>query len=194
VTKRSHVKQANNAARRTDLAMADLPDRLTTPRHIELRGRNRSAVGRRIGLLVLGAILILGLANVFGQKPATHTYRSAAADLELQAPARVRSGLLYQARFTIRAHRKLDHVVLQLAPGWAESQTINTIEPSPIAETSRNGSLVLTLGPVPAGQHFTLWMQLQVNPTNVGRRSADVALYDGNTRLVAADRTLTVFP
>jgi hypothetical protein len=33
-----------------------------------------------------------------------------------------------------------------------------------------------------------------VNPTNVGRRSADVALYDGDTRLLAVHRTITVYP
>jgi hypothetical protein len=37
-------------------------------------------------------------------------------------------------------------------------------------------------------------MQLQVNPTNVGRRSQDVALYDGGTLLTTIERTITIFP
>jgi hypothetical protein len=37
-------------------------------------------------------------------------------------------------------------------------------------------------------------MQLQVNPTNVGHRSQDVALFDGTTFLTKIDRTVTVFP
>ena len=37
-------------------------------------------------------------------------------------------------------------------------------------------------------------MQFQVNPTNVGRRSAAVALYDGNELLARVDRTVTVYP
>ncbi len=37
-------------------------------------------------------------------------------------------------------------------------------------------------------------MQFQVNPTNVGRRSADVALYDDETPIVSVDHTLTVLP
>jgi hypothetical protein len=37
-------------------------------------------------------------------------------------------------------------------------------------------------------------MQLQVNPTNVGRRSQDVALYDGGRLLTRIDRTITIFP
>jgi hypothetical protein len=39
-----------------------------------------------------------------------------------------------------------------------------------------------------------LYMQFQVNPTNVGRRSADVGLYDGDELLASVDRTVTVFP
>jgi len=33
-----------------------------------------------------------------------------------------------------------------------------------------------------------------VNATNVGRRRADVTLYDGATKLGAIHRTVTVFP
>jgi hypothetical protein len=71
---------------------------------------------------------------------------------------------------------------------------INTIEPGPLAETSRNGSLALTLGPVKKGEHWTLYMEFQVDPTNVGRRSADVILYDGNEKLLTVDRQVTIFP
>jgi hypothetical protein len=110
------------------------------------------------------------------------------------APSHLRGGLLYEARFTIFARRKLSHVVLLLSPGWLESQQLNTIEPSPVAQGSRDGDLYFTLGAVPKGQVHRLFLQFQVNPTNVGRRSADVALYDGDTRLLAVHRTITVYP
>ena len=45
-----------------------------------------------------------------------------------------------------------------------------------------------------AGQRYLLYMQLQVNPTNVGRRSQRVQLYDGNTLLASVKRTITIFP
>jgi len=175
-------------------SVADIPDGIVLKRNRDLQS---SAFNRPLRYVVLGllvALVVLGLANLFGQHPGTQTGTSAAADLELFAPSRVRGGLIYQARFTIRAHEDLTHAALLLAPGWLESQTINTIEPTPIAETSRNGSLLLTLGPVKKGQHFTLYVEIQVNPTNVGRRGADVALYDGDERLLALDRTITVFP
>jgi hypothetical protein len=37
-------------------------------------------------------------------------------------------------------------------------------------------------------------MQFQVNPTNVGHRSAPVTLMDGDEELLEINRTITVFP
>jgi hypothetical protein len=174
--------------------MTDLPDRLDAVHNIELRGLGFNPIARRVALVVLCAVLVLGLLNTFGQRPETRHYASGWVDLEVYAPAAVRGGLFYQARFTIEPRRKLAHAVLVLSPGWTESQTINTIEPGPAAETSRDGSLALTLGEIPAGQKYTLYIQIQVNPTNVGRRDADVVLYDGDARLLTARRTVTVYP
>jgi hypothetical protein len=75
-----------------------------------------------------------------------------------------------------------------------ESIHINTIEPSPVGAASRDGDLVLELGHVPAGQKHVLYMQFQVNPNNVGRRSQSVSLYDGDELLARAERTVTVYP
>jgi len=98
------------------------------------------------------------------------------------------------ARFTIRAREDVAKATLVLDPGWAEAITINTIEPSPIGEGSDNGRLVLELGHIPAGQKYVLYMHLQINPTNVGHRSQDVELRDGDTVLARVDRTITLFP
>jgi hypothetical protein len=172
--------------------MADLPDFLTLRHNRDRVGRYEVPL-RRVGLAVLCLFLLAGLLNTFGQRPQSSTTAVAAASLKLYAPARVRSGLYYEARFTIDAQNDIKNAMLILDPGWAEGMTINTIEPSPIEEASRNGKLVLTLGHIRAGTTYLLFMQLQVNPTNVGRRSQDVALYDGGTLLASIDRTITVF-
>jgi hypothetical protein len=39
-----------------------------------------------------------------------------------------------------------------------------------------------------------VFLQFSVNPTNVGRRSTDVVLQDGETPLAHIDRAVTVFP
>lgn len=173
--------------------MADVPDHLTLRRNRDREGRKDVAVRRGFtGVLVL--VSLLGVLNVFGQRPSTSTAATAPADLEVYAPARVRAGLYYMARFTIDAHSDLRRATLVLDPGWTEGITINTVEPSPIGEASDNGRLVFELGHVPAGEKYVFFLHLQVNPTNVGHRSQDVELRDGDTPLAHIDRTITIFP
>ena len=173
--------------------MADLPDCLTLKHNRDAAGR-REVVVRRAVLAVLTLVLVAGLLNAFAQRPATATASAADARLDLYTSPRVRGGLYVQARFHIHARTDLENATLVLDPGWAEGMTINTIEPSPVGEASRDGKLSLELGHIPAGTSYLLFMQLQVNPTNVGRRSQDVALYDGDRFITRIDRKVTVFP
>jgi hypothetical protein len=73
--------------------------------------------------------------------------------------------------------------------------SINTIEPSPVSEASNNGRLVFELGHVPAGKSFILFMQFQVNPTNVAwHRPQNVTLLDGTRTITTIHRRITVYP
>lgn len=137
---------------------------------------------------------ILALLNLFGQGRQTSTGSAGAARLSVSAPARVRGGLLYQARFRITARKKLHQAALVLDRGWLDGLTINTIEPSPVSQTSENGRLGLDLGPIPRGRSYVLFVDFQVNPTTVGRQNQTATLYDGNQALITLHRTLTVFP
>jgi hypothetical protein len=174
--------------------VADIPDRIVLKQHRDLEGRTHQIWYRRALVGVLVVFLLLGAFNVFGQRPAGHTVDSRAASLELYAPSKLRGGVLFEARFTISAHEDVKNALLQLSPGWAEGIQINTIEPSPLGEASRNGDLLFTLGHIPAGQKFRLFMEFQVGATNVGRRHADVTLYDGGKKLVHIEREVTVYP
>lgn len=175
-------------------AVADIPDRLELRIARDLEGRGHHIWYRRAVVLLLAAFVALGAANVFGQRPVGHTVLAPAASLELYAPTRLRGGDFWEARFTIRARKDVKNALLQLSPGWAESMQINTMVPSPLGEASRNGDLLFTLGHIPAGQTYRLFMQMQVSATNVGRRHADVTLYDGATKLVHLSRVITVYP
>ena len=175
-------------------AVADIPDRIVLKRDRDLEGRANVIWVRRGVLALLVAFLVLGAFNLFGQRPTGTTADAAKASLELYAPTRLRGGLLWQARFTITAHHDVKNAVLQLSPGWQESMQMNTIEPSPLGQASRDGDMLFTLGHIPAGRRYRLFMQFQVNPTNIGRRQADVTLYDGGTELAHIDRTITVYP
>ncbi len=175
--------------------MADIPDMLVLRRHRDSVGLGRRIWYRRAAIALLGVFLLLGLLNVFGQRPSGAFADSGSAKLELYAPSRLRSGLVYEARFTISAHRDVKNAVLLLSPGWNEGQTMNTMEPSPLGQASKNGDLLLTLGHVRAGTDYRFFIELQTNPTDVAfGRKADVALYDGGTRLVTIHHSFTVYP
>jgi hypothetical protein len=174
--------------------MASAPDTLTLKDHRDLRGRRWQRWVRQGLLLVLGLVLVAALFNSFGQRPTTSTAAAASAQLQVYAPVRVRSGLVYAARFRIDARRSIKDAILVLDPGWAEQYTVNGLAPQPVTEASKDGKLEFGFGHIPSGEHLTFWLSLQVNPTNVGHRTQDVRLYDGNRRLAEVSRTITVFP
>lgn len=174
--------------------MASAPQGIRLNRHRDLEGRGWHIWLRRGLLLLLVIFVLLGLLNVFGQRPVSASASSDAASLKVYAPSAVRGGLLWEARFTIRANRELKDATVVLSSGWFEGNTLNTVEPSPIGEGSRNGSLTFALGHIPRGETHDLYLQFQTNPTNIGRRNADTQLQDGEKLLLSVHRRLTVFP
>jgi hypothetical protein len=173
--------------------VADLPEHLDLGRHRDASWW--SELGARwVVLGLLTAIAIAALFSVFGQHPETSAASGDAATLEVYAPEELRGGLFFEGRFTVTAADGIEDTVLVFAPGWMEQMHINTIEPAPTEEASRDGRLALHFGPLEAGDRFVLYVQFQVNPTNVGRHPADVELYDGESLIATVDRTITVFP
>jgi hypothetical protein len=176
--------------------MPDVPDLLVLERHRDLKSiARRAPLVRRAIMLLVTAGSILGLLNVFGQRPDTMVVRAPAATLKLYAPTHLRSGLLFSARFHIYANEELERATLVLDTGWAEGMAINTIEPSPVGEASRNGKLTFDLGHIPKGQSHILYMQFQVNATNIAwRRSQDVELDDGPRQILVLHHHVTIYP
>jgi hypothetical protein len=170
------------------------PDMLTLKHHRDLEDRAWQIWVRRGLMTLISAIPVVALFNVFGQRPTTATRQAPDASLRLYAPTRLRGGLIYMARFTITAKSELKQANLVLSPGWGESITINTIEPSPIGEGSSNGRIVLQLGHIPAGNTYKLFMDFQVNPTNVGGHAQDVTLADGSRALTTLHHSVFVYP
>jgi hypothetical protein len=173
---------------------ASPPDGIVLKHDRDLTGRAYQIWVRRTLMLVPTAIILAALLGVLGQRPATSVAASTDASLGVYAPEHLRGGLLFEARFDIAARADLEDARLVLDDGWLEGMSINTIEPSPSYETSRDGKLELDLGHIASGESYRLYMQFQVLPTSVGRRSADVALWDGDTRLLVLDRAITVLP
>lgn len=174
--------------------MARAPETLTLARNRDLRGRERVPWVRWTILSLLALLVVAALANAFGQRPATHVGSARGVELEVYSPEHLRSGLFFMARFTIEAEREVHAATLVLEPGWLEGITLNTLEPAPVGEANRDGTIALELGRVRAGTKHVFFLHFQVNPTEVGRRPQDVALYDGDELLFTIERDVTVYP
>ena len=175
---------------------AEAPDYLDLRRHRDLEGRRYQRTVPNILFALICLIPLAAVFNVFGQKPDVQKVANpnGVATLELTAPTAVRSGLLWQARFDIRANKDIRDAVLVLDSGWLESMTMNTAEPSAAEETSRNGSLAMDLGEIPAGKLWRQFLEFQANPVNLGTQSQGVTLYDGNVPLLHLNRDITIWP
>jgi hypothetical protein len=174
--------------------VAQIPDTIVLRRDRDLGPRRNDIWVRRSLFALVCVVPVLALLNMFGQRPDTSTGTASAASLSVSAPSHVRGGLLYQARFRVTARRKLTQAELVLDSGWLDGLTINTMEPSPASQSSKDGKLALDLGPISAGRSYLLVLDFQVNPTTVGAQDQGLTLYDGNRALITLHRTLTVFP
>jgi hypothetical protein len=174
--------------------VADQPDGIVLARHRDLKGRGWHPWVRRglVALVVL--VLVLALFGFVGQSTSTSRAETAAATLTVDAPDAVRGGLLYQARFTIVARQELKQATLVLNEKWIDGLTVNTIEPSPVGEASRDGKLALELGHLAAGARYVLFVDYQVNPTTVGSRTLKADLDDGEQPVVSLTRQLRIWP
>ena len=160
----------------------------------EPRGAKIGLWGRRAVIAAFAAFAVLGLFDVFGQGATATTARTPAAIVRVTAPSAVRGGLFVQSRVEIRALRTLQHPRLVLDEGWVEGMQFNSTEPAPVSEASRDGRVVLSYDRIDAGERLVVWMQFEVNPTNVGHRPYGLELDDADTQVAAVHRWMTVFP
>jgi len=174
--------------------VADQPDGIVLRRHRDLQGRRWHPWLRRGLLGLIALVLVLALFDVFGQETSTTRAEASAATLSVSAPGAVRGGLLFQARITTEVHTDLRDATLVLNQAWLDGLTVNTIEPSPLNEASRDGNLAFDLGHLPAGSKHVLYLDYQVNPTTVGSRTLRLELQDGETPVTSLERTLRIFP
>jgi hypothetical protein len=153
-------------------------------------GQRRGLIARRVTMTIFAAISLLALAGVFGQQATS----SSVPGLTVSAPESVRGGLFWQARIEVVAQADIEHPRLVFDDGWLEGMQVNSIEPAAGSESSRDGRLVLSYGPLKAGDRLVVWMQFEVNPTNAGKRSLALSLDDGTTQVARIERDIRVFP
>jgi hypothetical protein len=174
--------------------MSDLPAGIDLGRHRDFEGRRLGQWLRRGFLLLLVAFVVAALLDAFGQVPETTTASGPGGSLTLTAPARVRGGLYYQAKFEIHATEPLGAPTLVLDSGWYDETTVNTVEPEPAGTTSDPDRVKLRYPPLAPGRTLVVYINLQANPTNVGSHDAGVSLYDADRPIATIDRTQLDFP
>jgi hypothetical protein len=174
--------------------MEMLPHGLSRDRHVELKGRRGEPWARRVFIGVLALVVAAALLGAAGQSHTTGRAQAPAATLTVKAPTRVRGGLFFQGRFDIVAREPIGKPRLVLGNGWTEEMQLNTIEPSPTSETSNAGELELEYDPLHTGDHLTIWLQFEVNPTGAGHRKRDATLLDGDRVLARVPAEITVLP
>ena len=170
------------------------PDGISLDRHRDFAGARAAPWIRRLLLCCVAAIPVLALLNVFGQHPTTSTATSSTASMNVTAPSRLRSGLIFQVRVQIVAHRDIKELEIAFDKGWWESMSVNSIVPEPSEESSDEGKVLLSFGQLGAGHEHVNWIYFMVNPTNVGKRTENVELRDGSTPLLRIHRAVTIFP
>jgi hypothetical protein len=158
------------------------------------RRQERGLWARRVVIALFCAVSVLALADRFGQRASTSMATAPAARMRLTAPEVVRGGLFFQSKLEVRALRGIALPRIVLDDGWVEGMQVNSIEPAPAGESSRDGRVVLSYGKLAAGDVLRVWLQFEVNPTNTGHRPYGVELDDASTRLVRLSPTLTVLP
>jgi hypothetical protein len=158
------------------------------------RGQRVGLIARRVVMTLFTVIVLLALGGVFGQRATSSVAAGPVATLTLQAPETVRGGLFFQARIDVSATRTIGQPRFVFDEGWLEGMQVNSIEPSAQSESSRSGRLVLSYPSIGPGDRLRIYMQFEVNPTNVGRRSFGLELDDGAARIARIDRDITVLP
>jgi hypothetical protein len=158
------------------------------------RGTRTGLIARRVVMTAFTLFAAAALWGFFGQRATDSVAAGPDARMRLAAPEIVRGGLFFQSRVEIRALTAIEHPRLVLDDGWVEGMQVNSIEPAPESESSRNGRVVLSYGGVDAGELLRIWLQFEVDPTSVGRRSYAIELDDEDRPLTRIDRSIRVLP
>jgi hypothetical protein len=174
--------------------MEELPHGLERGRHVELAGRRADPWLRRAAVALLALVVLAALLGAVGQSQETVRAQGATAALTVKAPTRVRGGLFFEGRIDILARDGVGTPRIVLGEGWTEQMQLNTLEPAPASETSSGGRLELEYDPLHTGDHLTIWMQFEANPTGAGARDRSVSLFDDERLLARVPAEIAVLP
>ncbi|MBJ7471159.1 MAG: hypothetical protein JHD16_07645 [Solirubrobacteraceae bacterium] len=173
---------------------------LDLERDVDLIGRAPHVWYRRAGLGVMAVFVGAALAGLFGQSPQSRTASGEAAELRIRMPERIRGGLMWAARIEVEARQRIVAPQLVLGSGFVKGMQLNTIAPAPTSETTRApgpaglAPLAWTYPTLEAGDTLTVYLQLQVDATTVGREDVSISVEGDGIDPVRSPATMTVLP
>lgn len=169
----------------------DWPDGLVEEHHRAASGWRRHA--SPLALVLLGILLAGAMSGLAGAESTVRAETSVAA-VSWHAPYRIRNGEFFEMRLHVDARERIDELVVGVDAALWEDFTINTFFPAAAEETSEDGELLFTFGPVPPGQRFLMKVDAQINPDMLWRNEGTVTVYDGETPIVELPVQIEVLP
>ena len=121
----------------------DLPHFLEIDRHRDWAGRLGYLWLKRVIVSLLVVFVGAALFNVFGQRAVATTSSADGTTLKLITPHALRLGLIFQTRVDIVTVRAIHTPILVFGSGWFDGATLNSSEPSAVAENHRGDSVAL---------------------------------------------------
>ena len=148
-----------------------------------------------LSILILGGLLALALAGVFGGgRSPIHRVTAPGADLSVATPTTLRNGIFFETRIVAVARRDLKDATIVLPPSLWRDLTINSMIPAAGKESFEDGAFRFGYGPLKAGETLTVKVDGQVNPPLTVGLKGDVGLYDGKTPVASVPMSLRVLP
>ncbi|MBO9533155.1 MAG: hypothetical protein J7513_09305 [Solirubrobacteraceae bacterium] len=160
----------------------------------DLAGRSWQPWIRRAALTAMLAVVAAGLAGVFGQVEHTSRAANTSAAAEVRVPQSLRGGLYWPAHIRIQARERIVAPVVVLGSGFIDGMQLNSLTPTPTSESTRDGHLVYAYPTLDAGDVLDVRLQLQVNPTTVGREDLSVRVEGDGLDPITIPRSVRVMP
>lgn len=167
------------------------PDGLTPDHQRTAQGWGRHA--SPLALLVLTLVMIFSLTGLAGVEE-TRIEETSVATATWHAPARIRNGEFLEMRLQVEAREAINDLVIGVDATLWEDFTINTFLPAATEETSEDGELLFTFGPLEADGMFLMKVDAQINPDMLWRNEGTVTVYDGDEVIIELPVTIEVLP
>ncbi|KTR83773.1 hypothetical protein NS277_07345 [Novosphingobium barchaimii] len=165
------------------------------PDSINRQNERNSGGPSPLPILFLGAILTAGLAGLFGgQSDPVREVRDNGTILSVRAPTTLRNGMLFETVIEVTPTRPAGDLVIAVSDGLWREMTINTTMPAAQEESHAHGYQRFSFGKAAPGDVLRFKVDGQINPPLFAGSSGEIAVFDGERKLVGLPVRIRVLP